>query len=279
MEEIVFKKKLFGGEIEFVVYDASEIIAREIIEEAYSEGLRLQKIFNFYDEKSELSKLNKARKKRVSKDLLGIIKKSLEISKITNGAYDVTLGKAILERKKGKEIELGCSYKDVLIVGDEVTLSHPDAEIDLGSIAKGYIADKLSNFLEEKGLKEFLIDARGDIIVKGKRTHVLGIKNPRKEGELLSIKLKNQAVATSGDYNQYVGTFNKSHILNQKDAISISVVCKNLEEADVYATSLFVCSNEKKERIAKTNKHIKVLVVKTGNNLRMLNGFEKLVYR
>jgi len=123
-----------------------------------------------------------------------------------------------------------------------------------------------------------MIDARGDICVKGKQIHVLGVENPRKDSSIFSIKIQNEAVATSGDYNQYVGDFGNSHIINQTDATSVTVVAPTLEEADVYATALFTCSENQQKNIIKQSKQIKVLIVKNSNILKMFNNFENILY-
>jgi len=279
MKELLFSKKMFGGQINFVVYDDDGNYVKKIISEVYNEGLRLQKIFNIYDSKSELSLLNKKRKMKVSDDLIKLIKKSLKFSKLTRGNYDVTLGKYILLRKNGKKEIPNCSYEDLIIKGMEVTLINPEIMIDLGSIAKGYIADKLADFLEEKEIKEFLIDARGDIVVRGNMYHVLGIQNPRKDSDICFVKLKNQAIATSGDYMQYSKNFKMSHIVNQKNIISVSVISKRLEDADVYATAIFTSPNKYLKKIIRLNKKNKILIVDEKRDLKMFNGFDKIIYK
>jgi len=280
MREINISKKLFGGKIDFVIYNAPEKIVKKIVEEVYTEGLHLQKIFNMYDSKSELSLLNKSRREIISNQLLKVLQKALLFSKMTKGSYDVTLGKCILLRKQGKIVEPKCSYKDVSIKGNEVVLTHSEVMIDLGSIAKGYIADRLAELLQKNKVEEFLIDARGDICVRGKHAHLLGIQHPRnKKSIICSIKLKNQAVATSGDYKQYVKDFKISHIINQKNAISITVVAKTVEEADIYATALLSCSTKKRNKLIKSNKNIKVLIMENEGNLKMLNNFEELIQK
>lgn len=278
MAEVSIRKELFGGKIDFAIYDAPKELVKVVVEEVYSEGLRLQKIFNFYDNTSELSILNKERKKQVSNELLEVIKKALKFSEITDGTYDISLGKSILLKKQGKISELKCSYKDIKIRENEVHLTNPEVMIDLGSIAKGYITDKLAELMNELGVEEFLIDARGDICVKGKSNHILGIQNPRNEESLFFIKLKNQAVATSGDYNQYVGNYETSHIINQKEIISVTVIAKTTEEADAYATAIFTALPKNRKKITNSNKNIKVLIVDNTGNINMLNDFEELIH-
>lgn len=278
MQEVVFKKPLFGKEIEIVVFNIDKSIVNPILEETYTEALRLQKIFNFYDQKSELSILNNKRKLKVSNELKEVLLKSLEFAKLTNGLYDISLGKAIKERKQGNNTKVNSSYKDIIIKDNEVTLNHEEVLIDLGSIAKGYIVDKLSEFLINQGIQEFTINGRGDIKVEGSYSHIIGIEHPRKLNQTIcKLKLNNTSVATSGDYKQYIKDFSNSHILNQKDLISVTVVADNLTDADAYATILFVLDKKQREEIIKNN-NLKVLTIDTNINIKKYNNFERFIY-
>jgi FAD:protein FMN transferase len=280
MKETIFSRKLFGDEIRIMVYDTYTEKIKETLEQSYIEALRLEKVFNFFDKTSELSKLNNKRKMKVSLDLLRVIKKALAFSKQTRGRYDIALGKEILQRKNKEKVKItGASYKNISTNKNQVALNNKEVLIDLGSIAKGYITDRLGDFLKSKGIKEFLIDSRGDILVSGEYSHTLGIQHPRdKEKNIFSIKIKNQAVATSGDYNQFDKSFNKSHILNSKDIISATVTAPTLEEADVYSTALFVTSEKFRKSLIKRNKNIKVLLIKEDLKPIMYNNFEELFY-
>ena len=272
-----FKKELFGKEIEIIIYDVDIEIARDIIEEAYKEALRLQKKFNFFDGESELSILNKKRKLKVSDELLKVIKRGLEFSKNTNGKYDIAIGKRILQRKTGLEETEESSYKDIEINGNDITLKR-EAMIDLGSIAKGYITDRIADFLKSKGVENFIIDSRGDIIAYGNYEYLVEIQHPRKKNEkFYRIKIKNGAVATSGDYNQFYGNFEKSHIINSGEIISLTVVANTLEEADVYSTALFVADEEIREKMIKNNKGVKVLMIMKDLKSKAYNKFKDLI--
>ncbi len=286
MNEAIFRYKLFGGEISVIVYDFPDKEKLEkIMGEFYSEALRWQKIFSFYDVESELSMLNKKRKMAVSDDLLRVVKKGLKFSEMTKGRYDICLGKKIAARKRGEEIEVSCSYKDAEIKGKTIILKNEEVLIDLGSIAKGYITDRLSDFLKLRKVKEFLIDSRGDIVVSGSYKHVIGVQHPReKANSILKIGVENKAVATSGDYKQFYGSYSKSHIINQDKLpektsrpISITVIADSLEEADVYATALFVVGEEEQERLMKNNKRIKGMIITEDLGKRMYNNFEEVI--
>lgn len=282
MKEYRFIKKLFGGEIQFVIYsEETESEIEKIIGEAYSEALRLQKIFNFFDKDGELSELNRLRKMKVSKELFSVLAMALRFSKITNGKYDVSLGEKIRARKSGLEFSgAEASYKSVEMNPKTREISLEDGTIiDLGSIAKGYIADKLGEFLKARGVGNFLIDARGDILVSGSAFHLVEVQHPREKNEgVLALKLKNQGVATSGDYMQYHESFEKSHILNQSEFVSVTVVAPTLELADVCATAIFVSDKKGAEILAEKFKEIKFMTIDRNLNAEFFNNMEEVIY-
>jgi len=263
LQELILKmiKKLFGGFFELVIYE-SDLVKKEKFEEAaYSLGLELQDVFNFYSETSEVSKLNKFRNMKVSNNFLELLKKAIEVSELTNGAYDVAIGENILRRKEGvSEVDLKCSYKDIEINFNNVELGCDDLKIDMGSCAKGYIVDKIIEFLKSEGVLGGFIDADGDMVFFGEKDYLIGTQNPRTDGSIGNLKLKNNAIATSGDYNQFYGSNDNSHILNQKDAISITVVADTLLEADIYSTALFVLDKKAREKLIK-DKNISCIIV------------------
>jgi thiamine biosynthesis lipoprotein len=280
MNDFKFKKNLFGKEIEVQIYDFYYENPHDLIKEFYEEALRLQKIFNFFDEKSELSRLNKKHKMKVSKELMHVLKKSLKFSEITSGKYNPTIGKDIALRKRGKKVSGNKpNYKDIKINFKKVEFRDKEINLDLGSIAKGYITDKLGDFLKSKGIKEFIINSRGDLLFCGKNEHVIGIQNPRDfDKELLKIKVKDCGVATSGDYKQFKKDYSNSHILNQKDIISVTVVAPKLEDADVLATAIFVSDENKIEKIMENKPKAKALVINKKLNQKTFNSFEELIY-
>jgi thiamine biosynthesis lipoprotein len=274
MNEASLKKPLFGKEVELVVWDIDEKLASGVLEDAYSRGLELQKLFNFYDRDSLLSKLNRKREADAPEEFLFVMKKALEMCQKTKGRYDISLGRSFMERKGGKPVrEPGCSYRDIIIEGERVTLTHEDVLVDLGSIAKGYIADRLADFLRSEGVMSGLIDARGDIRSFGGHESVIDVQHPRWERALTSIVLKEGGVATSGDYSQYDRTYERPHILNKTSYISVTVIAGTLMEADAYATAIFVTpEDEVGDLLGETS--IKAMCVKDSLELEYHNGFE-----
>ena len=238
---------IFGKDVEFWL-DTDDFLANELMEEAYRLGLKLQSIFNIFDRKSEISRLNSKRMLKASDELLLVLDKAIEICRLTGGLYDITHGRKFLARKKGEKLpKLSCSWKDIEISEKTVKLLHKDVWLDLGSIAKGYITDRIAEFFISEGVESGYINARGDIWLIGEQP--VDIKDPRKEGILHTIQVKNKGVATSGDYKQFDQDYSKSHVINQGEVISATVVANSLMMADAYATVLMVCRKDLKTKL------------------------------
>jgi FAD:protein FMN transferase len=262
---------LVGDEIEVVLYDVDPELAEVLVGELKDEGERLQKIFNAFDPESELSRLNRKRKMRVSEHLLKVIKLALRYCELSDGTHDISLGRQFMQRKQGVKITpLKCTFRDITIDGDTITLRSPDAQIDLGSVAKGYIGDMLAIKLKEAGVLDAFLDLRGDIIFYGDHEELVEIEHPREENKTLwKMQLKNAAVATSGDYRQFDGSFDQSHIIGKNNIISATVIADTLAEADAAATCLMVMGEGKRTQLS----NIKYLTMDEGTHIIRSEGF------
>ena len=266
---------LFAGHFQIKAY-TNKKFNQKILEDAYEYGKKLEKIFNLYDKDSILSRLNKKRKLKVPKEFIKLLKKAIKASKLTSGDYDITLGKNFLARKKGERLKkLNCSYKDIKIKGNFVELKSPDILIDFGSIAKGYITDKIGDYLKKRKVNSFAINSRGDILVSGSTSQIIKIQHPRKKGKFASVCVKNSGIATSGDYRQFYGSLDKSHILNKKEFISVTVIAPKLVDADLLATVLIVSNKDRIVRLLKNNKKIKALTIDKNLMVHDYNNFRK----
>jgi thiamine biosynthesis lipoprotein len=146
-------------------------------------------------------------------------------------------------------------------------------KIDLGAIAKGYTVDCAVRKLRESGIKNCLVNAGGQIYCLGDkfgRPWRIAIRNPRKSGLWDYLELRNKAVSTSGDYEQYFTKGNKrySHILNPKTGypvdsgiISATVIADDGLTADALSTSIFVLGKEKGRELAQNFTDAKVEII------------------
>lgn len=273
----------------------------------YREFKRLEKIFNSYDSTSELSRLNKAGRKpfKLSNELIEILQRSREIYELSEGAFDVTQGSIYKFWKKLIREGAVKDFPDLETVGKikvlggvdsleidsfnrTVTINKQDLIIDLGAIAKGYIIDKAMSQLKQAGIKSALVNAGGDIYCLGNRfgkPWEVGIKDPAQSRKILkTLLLSDQAVATSGGYEQFFHFRGKnySHLIDPRkgypvknNIISVSVIAGDCTTADSLATVFFILGIEKTRKIiSQMSQATKVIIVSSESGLQKIYIFE-----
>jgi thiamine biosynthesis lipoprotein len=259
--------------------DACAIVFREI--------QRIEDSLSKYKGDSEISKLNRSGKLKVSPDTYYILKKSQEFWRLSDGAFDITVGPLLdvwgftdknyrlpsSERIKNALARVG--FEKIIFddTDSTVTFKIPQMKIDLGAIAKGYAVDCAVKKLKASGIANCLINAGGQVYGLGDnlgKPWNIGLKNPRGNSVLNYLKLKDQAVSTSGDYEQYFIRTKKrySHIFNPKtgypadsDIISVTVLARDGLTSDALSTSIFVLGKKKGEELAKKFPDVKVTIL------------------
>lgn len=257
---------IMGTLVEITAIPANE----KAIKEAFNEMRRIDALMNIYREESEVSLLNREGEARVSKETLEVIKKSIEFSRLTGGAFDITCGplvnlwkrakkkKKIPTTEEIKEVVSLVGYEKLVLEGNWVRFKEKGMQIDLGGIAKGYAVDKAIEVLKKNGVRQALVNAGGDLYALGKASQgekwQIGIQHPRQEGKILTIiKVKDGAVATSGDYQRYFMLEGKrfAHIVNpmtgwtvQDVPMSVTIIAPDAVSADALATGIFVLGPE-----------------------------------
>lgn len=284
-----FSQPKMGSPFNITVYANDSIQIKEVTKQAYLLVDSLNLIYSDYLENSELSKLStKAGQKsftQVTPALWDILQKSVQASQKSDGAFDISIGRVVkLWRKTRKDkilpqpIVLQEAIKTVGYhairmnpANKSVRLSKPNTLLDLGGIAKGYIAQVIVDFYRAKGFKKVLVDAGGDLAMSWEGTSgwKIGINVPNSE-ELIQqyLVLQNQAVATSGDMYQYV-TFNGkyySHIVNPATGMglterkNVTVIAPDGATADWLATACSVLSIKKALKLIKAMPHCEVMI-------------------
>ena len=185
----------------------------------------LNSVYSDYDLRSELSVLSqKGESPKVSNALWDILEKSQDAFLKSNGAFDISIGPLVKLWRKARKLKqlpsdsairactakrVGFQFIKMNTTTHEVKLLRSTMQLDLGGIAKGYIAQKVVDFLAKEGLGSSLVDAGGDLAMgqapPSKKAWSVGVNIPSSE-ELLPryLFLQNAAVATSGDMYQYV---------------------------------------------------------------------------
>ncbi|MBU4252226.1 MAG: FAD:protein FMN transferase [Candidatus Omnitrophica bacterium] len=242
----------------------------------FSEASSIEQLLSKYIPASEISRLNRLGKLKVSADTFYIIKKSLEFYRQTQGAFDITVAPLVdlwgftgqNFQKPGADkiravLELVGSDKIILHEKDNVVeFKLPGMKIDLGAIAKGFALDCAVKKLKENNIASCLINAGGQVYALGDnfgQSWKIAIQGARKPEITGILKLKNKSASTSGDYQQYFLRGNKryGHILNPKTGYpaesgisSVTVIADSALEADALSTSVFVLGKEKAKALA-----------------------------
>ncbi|MDD5669779.1 MAG: FAD:protein FMN transferase [Candidatus Omnitrophica bacterium] len=249
----------------------------EAIPIAFGEIKRIDNLLSSYQPSSEVSILNRTGSLKVSPDMMFVINKSKEFWEVTDGAFDPTVGMLVdlwgfrtgsFRFPQDEEIKKILTYvgmNKVIINESEQTISFsvPGMRIELAAIAKGYAVDCAVRKLKKLGIKDCLINAGGEVYCLGTKLGKkwkVAIQNPHSKGFSDYIDLRNKAVATSGNYEQFFYKNNKrySHIFNPSTGYpaepsfsSVTVVAPDCMTADALATSIFVLGREKGEALAK----------------------------
>ena len=259
-----------GSRFDISVVDQSKESANEYIDIAISEISRIENIISSWNPSSQTSLINKnagVKPIKVDDELFDLIERSLVISKLTDGAFDITYASMdIIWKFDGSMIEMPSDivikksvdkvgYENIVLNKKEKTvyLKLKGMRIGFGAIGKGYAADKAKELLKSKGVKAGIINASGDMNTWGKQPNgedwKVGITNPLDKNKTFALlPISNTSVVTSGNYEKFVEFDGQrySHIINPKTGypssgiVSVSVFAAKAELADALATSIFV---------------------------------------
>lgn len=263
-----------GSGFEFTVVAENSTEANSFIDVAVGEITRIEKLISSWDENSQTSAINKfagIKPVKVNVELFELIERSIAISSLTDGAFDISYAsidkiwkfdgtmKLMPSAEEIKNSVTKVGYRNIVLDKEKHTvfLSLVGMKIGFGAIGKGYAADKAKQLLISKGVSAGIINASGDMNTWGKQINgtdwTVAIINPlNKKQVFASLPISNGAVVTSGDYEKYV-EFNGerfSHIINPRTGypstglISVTVFAPKAELADALATSVFVMGVE-----------------------------------
>jgi len=274
------KMSLFINGLKAKVMSTELIIEANVSKNILFEALELVKAFeakySAYKEDSLLSHINHSSGENTiecSLEDMEIFSKAIAIAKRSNGLFDPTIG-ALTQGSYGfgtKEAKLPSpaeltkkkklvNYKECIIHERTIFLQQKGMRLDLGGIGKGYIGDKIMEFLLKKGATKVLLSVGGEICSYGKK-YTIALQDPFENKNIAIIKTSKKmlSVSTSGDYERFIGSKKNHHILDNTSAkpnhfhSSITILKDGLHGAtlDAVATIAFNSKNEDLYALAK----------------------------
>ncbi len=246
LQRFTFQEPHMGTLFRIVLYAPDEATAKKAAKAAFARVAELNRIMSDYLADSELMQLCKKAggdPVPVSADLFTILQKSAEVSKLSDGAFDVSVGpivrlwrvarktKKLPDAEELKRALAKVDYRSIRLDADRRTVQLLIAGmlLDLGGIAKGYAADAVLEVLRRHGITRALAGAGGDIAVgapppdaKAWKVGIAALANT--DGTPTQyLALKNAAVSTAGDANQFVeiGGVRYSHIVDPKTGMGL----------------------------------------------------------
>lgn len=266
--------KLMGSRFDITVVAKDPVEGDVYIDMAISEITRIEKLISSWDTNSQTSEINRnagLKPVKVDAELFDLIQRAIGISKLTDGAFDVSYASMdkiwkfdgsmtvmpSAESIKASVAKVG--YRNIILDKENHTvfLKLKGMKIGFGAIGKGYAADRAKELLKSKGVVAGIINASGDMNTWGKQPDgkewKVAITNPMDKNKVFALlPITNGAVVTSGNYEKYV-TFNDiryTHIIDPRSGypatgiISVTVFAPKAELADALATSVFVMGIE-----------------------------------
>lgn len=263
--------KLMGNIFTISVVAEEEVSAMENIDAAVMEISRIEQLFTTYNDESQTNLINRnagIQPVRVDGEMLDLIERSLGISRLTQGAFDISYGsidkslwnfdKAMTSLPDAREalnrVHL-INYKNIVLDKEAGTvfLKEKGMRIGFGGIGKGYAAEMAKKILVQNNVKSGIINASGDLTTWGMQPDgkpwTIGISDPNQPTAVFSyMEISDKAVATSGNYEKYVIINGKkySHTINPKTGLpvtgikSVTIISQNAEFADAMATPISI---------------------------------------
>jgi thiamine biosynthesis lipoprotein len=295
--------RLMGNRFEISVVGNNAAWANERIDSAVAEIQRIEKLLTTFSDDSQTNLINQnagIAPVKVDREVFDLIARSIRISVITQGAFDITYGsidkslwnfdmtmKALPDAATAKAAVRLINYRNVEMDAANCTvfLREKGMRIGFGGIGKGYAAERAKQILLQQGVKSGVVNASGDLNAWGLQPDgkkwTIGIANPDKESQAFSyMAITDMAVATSGNYEKYVVIDGKkySHTIDPRTGLpvsgikSVTIITTNAEIADAMATPVTIMGVKAGLHLINQMKDIEAVIIDDDNNLYTSNN-------
>ncbi len=296
----VFKKSilLMGNNFEISIVATNELRALEKIDHAVREIQRIEALLTTYNDLSETNKINQAagiKPVKVSPETFFLIQRSIRISEITQGAFDISYGsvdktlwnfdtkmKTLPDAATAKRMVKLINYRNIELneLNCTVFLKMKGMRIGFGGIGKGYAAERAKYILKNEGVEGGIVNASGDLTTWGLQPDgsnwTIGIVHPNFANTIFSyMNVTDMAVATSGNYEKFIIVNGKkySHTIDPKTGLpvsgikSVTIISPNAEIADAMATPVTIMGIEAGLAMINQIKQIEAIIIDDNDKL------------
>jgi thiamine biosynthesis lipoprotein len=300
LQQQVYKQsmKLMGNQFEISIVADEENFAQQKIKEAVAEISRIEELLTTFKPNSQTNQINAQAgivPVKVDSEVFQLIQRSIRISEISQGAFDITYGSidkkfwhfdvhmdSLPKPEDAKRAVALINYKNVILdpLTETVFLKEKGMRIGFGGIGKGYAADRARKILQDAGIKNGIVNASGDLVTWGNQADgkpwTIGIADPEHKLKPFSyLDISNMAIATSGSYEKYAVIDGKkySHTIDPHTGFpvrgikSVSIICPQAELADALATPVMVMGVEVGLNLINQLKNIACIIIDDDNNL------------
>lgn len=292
-----------GNRFEISAVSDDETWAMERINAGVREIQRIEKLLTTYNEESETSLINRyagMAPVQVSRETFDIIERSLRISRLTQGSFDISYGsidkrlwnfdtnmKELPDKATAKKMVRLINYRNIILDDENCTvfLKEKGMRIGFGGIGKGYAAERARYIMKSMSVESGIVNASGDLTTWGLQPNgkpwTIGIVNPNSSHELFSyLDVTDMAVATSGNYEKYAIINGKkySHTIDPRTGLpvsgikSVTIITLNAEIADAMATPVMIMGIKTGLDLINQMKDIEAIVIDDNNKVYASNN-------
>ncbi len=277
-----------GTQVAITVFHAEQEVAEQAISAALEKIEQVEQVMSLYRPDSQLSTLNrKGVLRHPHPDLVAILRYSEDLSRLTQGAFDVTVQPlwelyssrtatgALPTTAEIQKVRKRMGWQHLRIESDLIYFDRPGMQVTLNGVAQGMAADLARQALGQYGIEHALIDA-GELNAVGspedKDHWHIGVQHPRQSGRIAKTGLRNRCLSTSGDYaTRFSDDYQHHHILDPRvglspsELASVSVAAPTALEADAFSTALLILGLEDAKELVESIDQVDALfVTKTG---------------
>lgn len=293
---------MMGTSVSVELWDDNADEGHALVDAVIADYRRIDRLMSTYKPDSEISRINAEAADRpvpIDQELFTLIQRSLDLSRMSGGAFDITyesIGYLYDFHKKlhptEKQIEARLSdinYRNVELDPEHLTIRfrRHGVRIDLGGIAKGYAVEHAAGILRAHGIEHAVLNAGGDTRVVGDRLGrpwVIGIRQPRAkdpQAVVTRLPLVDEAISTSGDYERYfIGPHGKRyhHIMNPKTGepttgiISATIIGPDATMTDGLSTTVFVLGPQAGMKLIESLPDYEAVIIDSHEHLTYSSG-------